>query len=372
MRALALLDTLPATDLARQFHPDLSPLGWHFGHSATVEAYWLHEVVLHRPIAPAWKELYFPEFSSKTQRGARLPVRAELAAFCRARYAEHDALLDAWETQAPPHALLANDYLLHFLIQHHAQHYEIMQQILTQRALATPHTFRVTDPLVAQAPIEDTVEIAGGEARIGDDGAVECYDNELRCHAVALKPYALAKRAVTNAQYLGFIEARGYEQAAHWSPAAWAWLHARPCRAPDAWRQDPAGHWYTVGVDGAQALIPDAPVNGISWYEAAAFAHYAGARLPHETEWEHARALRAFAWDAIGAWEWCANAFYPYPGFRAFPYDGYSTPWFDGDHYVLRGAGIYTDECIKRRTFRNFYAPDKRHIFAGLRLAYTP
>ncbi len=376
-RLLNTLDAVPAADLQRQFHPALSPIGWHMGHSAVIEAYWLHEVVLNRPIASDWKAFYFPEFSPKAARGARLPSKEALKTFCRERYAEHDALLTQWSAHAPTHPLLERDYLLHFLIQHHAQHAEIVQQILTERALQQSGNFTVTTPLAPRTPQPLRQHFHGGVVEIGDAGAVECYDNELRQHTVTLAPFAMARHAVSNAEYLGFMNANGYDTRAYWSDAGWQWRGSHNQTAPNAWRRDARGHWYEVGADGAYALDAATPVNGVSYFEAEAYARYValthidGARLPQEAEWEHALRQGAFAWGDIGAWEWCDNAFYPYPGFRAFPYDGYSTPWFDGSHRALRGASRATAECIKRPTFRNFYTPEKRHVFAGVRLAYT-
>ena len=108
---------------------------------------------------------------------------------------------------------------------------------------------------------------------------------------------------------------------------------------------------------------------GISFHEAQAFSHWARARLPHEHEWE--AAVKSEQLHNTGqVWEWCANTFHPYQGFSAFPYDEYSKPWFDDNHYVLRGASRHTRPEIRRASFRNFFNPDKRHIFAGLRLVF--
>ena len=110
-------------------------------------------------------------------------------------------------------------------------------------------------------------------------------------------------------------------------------------------------------------------MHGLSRFEAAAFARWAGGALPHEYQWEVAR--RRGVLDGVGAaWEWCANAFHPYPGFRAYPYREYSAPWYDGRHFALRGGGRYTEPEIKRASFRNYYTADCRHIFAGVRLLY--
>ncbi|HKJ09285.1 MAG TPA: SUMF1/EgtB/PvdO family nonheme iron enzyme, partial [Gammaproteobacteria bacterium] len=111
------------------------------------------------------------------------------------------------------------------------------------------------------------------------------------------------------------------------------------------------------------------PVLGINHHEASAYAAWAGAQLPHEYQWE--AACRLGLLEHTGrAWEWCANTFHPYEGFESFPYREYSTPWLGGDHYTLKGGSLHTRPPVKRASFRNFYEPDKRHIFAGLRLVY--
>ena len=138
---------------------------------------------------------------------------------------------------------------------------------------------------------------------------------------------------------------------------------------PDHWRRNPAGHWYGIGNRGPYALTGDDILHGISRFEAVAFATWAGGRLPHEHQWEVACRLQRL--EQTGrAWEWCDNSFYPYAGFKPFPYEEYSTPWFDGQHYSLRGGSLHTRPAIKRPGFRNFYQPQMRHIFAGLRLVF--
>ena len=365
---VALIADWPAADWRRTFHPDLSPAGWHIGHMATVEAFWIRERLLGESLPSAWKALYFPEQIAKSARAAALPDKAEIVAFAQATHAENVvALTRARENQA----LLTDNYLLHFLIQHHAQHRETLAQVARQRALSLVDggTARfVATPLAPVAARAPDIAFAATEFHAGAAPGPLPYDNELPAHRVALRAFALARKPVTNAEYFGFMQAGGYDATRLWSRAGAAWRARVAAHAPQPWRRDDAGHWYQVGIAGAMDLGADAPVEGLSYYEAQAFARYADARQPHEHEWEYAR-RHASQLVSGHVWEWCANAFYPYPGFRAFPYDGYSTPWFDGCHFVLRGGSVFTAACVARPTFRNFFTADQRHMFAGLRLA---
>jgi iron(II)-dependent oxidoreductase len=212
------------------------------------------------------------------------------------------------------------------------------------------------------------VSLAAATYAIGAD-ADDAYDNERPRHEVTLDTAQVARYPVTNAEFLAFLHDGGYRRRECWSDAGWYWRERHGIEAPGLWRRDDAGRVHEITHAGPRALSGDSPVTGLSWWEAEAFARWAGARLPHEYEWEALARTGALA--GVGrVWEWCANPLHPYPGFRAFPYDGYSMPWFDGNHYVLRGGSEATHDTVRRVTFRNFHEPDKRHVFAGLRLAW--
>lgn len=355
-------------DLRRPFHPDLSPVGWHIGHTAVAESYWIREALLRQPIPERWKAQYFAERSAKRARARRLPPAATLLAWAHALHEENLALLRG-RVPDTDHPLLKEDFLPRFLAQHSAQHREIVQQVRHQRRLARARASALARACTGCAPRLPDRGVAGAIAMIGADAAPGAYDNERPAHACPLQPYAIASQPVSNEEYLGFIEAGGYTDARYWSEAGWRWRRENGCAAPLGWRQDARGRWYVIEPEGANALAPAQAVSGISYYEAQAFARYAGCRLPTEHEWEHALRIGVVRSASVATWEWCANRFYPYPGFRAFPYEGYSTPWFDGRHIVLRGASRYTAACVRRISFRNFHTPEKRHVFAGLRLA---
>ena len=366
----ALVESLDDDSQRQQYHSELSPLGWHLGHCTYTECYWLQEVVLGDSgyTAPV-KTLYTPALTAKPERGKLLPRLDDLLQWVQGMQAMNQDLFTATSPALTEHPLMQDDYLLHFLIQHYSQHYESMLSALTQRALLedTP-VFRVTAPFKAQQPIIDNITIQPGHYKVGGR-APAAYDNELPAQKVILGPYSIARKPISNSEYLAFMKAGGYNTQSLWSDAGWQWRSQLKASCPDHWRQDEAGHWYGMGVRGAYELDGTDVVHSISHHEACACANWAGGRLPHEHQWEVACRLR-FLEQTGRAWEWCQNPFYPYEGFQAFPYEGYSLPSFDKGHYTLRGGSFHTRPAIKRPSFRNFHEPFKRHIFAGLRLVY--
>ncbi|MHB1515206.1 MAG: SUMF1/EgtB/PvdO family nonheme iron enzyme [Acidiferrobacteraceae bacterium] len=351
--------------LTTQYHPDLSPMGWHIGHTAVVEAYWVCEVVGRSPLPDDVKRLYFPETSPRNDRGAQLPSPGRLFSFCD--QLQTDVQRRAHSLSVHDHKLLRDDYLWHFLNQHHWQHVEIMQQVRHQRALREHTPREVSSRAHTRAPCLPTIRVPGSRLNVGSADA-NAFDNECPPHVPTLTAFLVSARPATNAEYLRFIHAGGYDTPAYWDPEGWAWRLKKNVRTPLHWRRTGNGTFYTVEIGGPAPLAEDLPVSGLSRYEATAFARYAGCRLPHEHEWE--RAARLGLLEETGkVWEWCANTLYAYPGFQPFPYERYSLPWLDGRHYVLRGGSVHTDACLRRPSFRNFYTADKRHVFAGVRLA---
>lgn len=351
-----------------QFHPALSPLGWHLRHCAFIEALWIREVAQgDASLTAPLHDLYLPWRAPKEMRGGQLLARDALLEWTRGVMAENldrlAILLDDDGAGAP----LDGGYIADFLIDHHAQHIETVAMVLTERALA-----RGTGGLMATTPAATRPDpawrrVAAGTFRIGRDGGFG-FDNESPALRAALPEFSIAAQTVTNAEYLAFMADGGYETPAWWRVSGWAWRKDTDASHPHHWRTGANGAWIAFGPDGPAALDGGTAVHGLSRFEAGAFARWAGARLPHEYEWEAARRLGLL--DGVGgAWEWCANPFHPYPGFQAFPYREYSAPWYDGRHFVLRGGGAHTEAEIKRPAFRNFYTAKCRHIFAGLRLA---
>ena len=353
-----------------QFHPDLSPIGWHLGHCMFMENFWLHEIVGQDDrLTGKLHPLYFSEHYSKSRRGKKLPKLKQLLQQIQQQQDDNDILLMQMKPPFSEHALFKQEFLQNFLIQHYARHYENMQMVLNQIALQKeyrtyqPKTVLTAIPLSTQA-----IHIAAGEHEVGGVFPLTC-DNELPRHTRTLDDFSIASHPVSNAEYLRFIEDGGYNNHALWCQEGWLWRCTAGTFYPEHWRRNSANQWYGIKHQGPFDLEPDAPVYGLNYYEASAFARWSNARLPHEHEWEVA--VRAGKLHHTGQiWEWCGNHFFPYEGFRAFPHEAYSAPCFDNKHYVLRGASRHTRPEIRRASFRNFYQADKRHVFAGFRLVF--
>ncbi|HEY5703570.1 MAG TPA: SUMF1/EgtB/PvdO family nonheme iron enzyme [Gammaproteobacteria bacterium] len=366
---ISLLESMDDT-FDQQPHPDLSPPGWHLGHCVFTENYWIREQLLKQEASETeLVNLYNPQFSEKTKRGKQIPSLDKLLAWVFQSQHANLELLKTLDGRALDRSLNRDNYLLHFLIQHYAQHYETLQLAGLQQVSLQEFHYTSTNHLQSQTLTPLTMKLPAGTCKIGADLPWRPYDNEYPAHRVTLAEASVSRLPVSNSQYLAFMETGGYRNSCWWDERGWQWRQSRNPQAPEYWRQDESGHWYVITRQGPAELEPESPVHGINWYEARAFARWAGGRLPHEHEWECACRLGLLE-NTGEVWEWCDNAFFPYPGFRPYPYDGYSLPYFDGEHYVLKGGSRLTQAEIKRPSFRNYYEAEKRFLYAGLRLVF--
>ncbi len=260
---LALAEEADETTLRTQYHPDLSPLGWHLGHCVYTDCLWLHEKIrgddsVTAPIA----DLYTPPRVPKHQRGALLPTRDALLTWARELQQFNLHYLRNLRPEWRQHALLQDDYLIHFLVQHNSQHYETMVMVLTQKALSefTPQN-STGQPLDAAQPGGERIEIPAGHYRIGGDQPVAC-DNEIPPQRAELGPFAISRYPVSNAEYLAFIEDGGYQRRELWEAEGWDWRERQGIEHPDHWRRVDGG-WHAVGMRGAYQLAAEEPVFGI-------------------------------------------------------------------------------------------------------------
>lgn len=407
---LDLFEGMDAATFCRQAHPDFSPVGWHLGHIAFIEELWiLRHFAQRSPQFPQYHRLLAADGLPKAER-ANLPQLPEILAYLHTIREQVLTYLD----QAPIDQQIR---LWRWLLQHESQHNEtitLILQLLRWRGDSRPwaiapasenldspltHPFGTQAGLKSSNPNTPMIRINEGYFEQGNTSS-DALDNERMTHPVYLDTYWIDRYPVTCAQYKTFMESGGYQTAAWWSSAGWLWLQQNPVSKPLYWSDDPA--WA------------DHPVCGVSFYEAEAYANFAGKRLPTEAEWEKAAAWhpeleqrRTYPWgemiptsrhcnhdhwvghttpvaayplgqsaygceDLLGnVWEWTASWFRPYEGFKPYPYTGYSQTYFDDQHRVMRGGSWATRPWALRCAFRNWYHPHVRQVLVGFRCART-
>jgi len=368
-----LAAALTLEDQCVQSMPDASPAKWHRAHTT----WFFEEFVLrpHRPdyvpFDPAFRFLfnsYYETVGERHPRPARglitRPGAEEVGAYRRHVDDAMARLLTEREQDVAG--------LVELGLQHEQQHQELLVTDMMHAFAQSPPVPAVLpgwrEPVVAAGPVR-FVELPGGIVAVGHNGAGFAFDNEAPCHEALLRPYRLADRLVRNVDWLAFIEDGGYRTAGLWMSDGWSIVQAEGCQAPMYWRDGEAG-WQQVGPGGLAPLEPAAPVRHISWYEADAFARWAGARLPTEFELEAAAGHDAVHELQGHAWQWTGSAYLPYPGFR--PVEGAIGEYngkFMINQMVLRGGSLATPPGHARPTYRNFFPAGTRWQFTGLRLA---
>jgi len=384
--SLALSTSLSAEDQCIQSMPDASPTKWHLAHTS-----WFFEAVVLAPHAPGYRAFdprfallfnsYYESLGPRHPRPQRgLLTRPALEAVHA--YRQHvDGAVQRWIAEADEPAWAAAAPLLELGLQHEQQHQELIATDILHAFWCNPllpawqpQEARGLRLAASTAPLR-WLAVPGGTVEVGHGGAGFAFDNETPRHSVLLQPYEIAGRLVTCGEYALFMADGGYRQPGLWLSDGWALVQAQGWQCPAYWispddPRAPADGWQVFGPAGVRPLDAAAPVTHLSFYEGAAYAQWAGARLPTEFEWEAAYGTPGLEQMTGHAWQWTRSSYDPYPGFK--PLGGAVSEYngkFMVGQIVLRGSSAYTPAGHSRPTYRNFFPPHARWQCTGLRLA---
>lgn len=383
---------LSPEDQTPQSMTEASPVKWHRAHTT----WFFEEFVLgadpaYRPRHPAFRFLFNSYYEAVGARHPRpdrglvtRPGVAEVAAYRRDVEEQVDAALEAGRLDDDRLALVELG------CHHEQQHQELLlmdlKHLLSRNIVQPVYVERAPDEHPEPEPVTWT-HVPGGVTEIGHDGTGFAYDNEGPRHRVWLEDVELASRQVTNGEWMEFIADGGYTRPELWLSDGWGALQGSDRRAPGYWQQEDDGAWTTFTLSGRRPVVAAEPVCHVSFFEADAFARWAGCRLPTEQEWEAWATSRPHVDGPLldpdrchpvpasdvtlgGVWEWTSSAYLPYPGFA--PVEGAVGEYngkFMNDQHVLRGASAITPPGHQRTTYRNFYPASATWPFAGVRLA---
>lgn len=417
-RTFELVAPLDEHALTTQHVSIMSPIVWDLGHIANFEEQWIRRAFdpqVRRDDGERRRDHLYDAVAHPRAARGDLPLLRRTESLSYLDEVRSLTLRTIRAADYPAHdPLRAGGFVAAMLAQHEAQHGEtILQtiQLIDDLVYEPPRRENAPGPLAA-IDAERSVLVPAGPFLMGTDDRLLAYDNERPAHEVWLDAFRIDVCPVTNARFLAFITAGGYARRELWDDDGWRWLRDARVAHPAQWRRQDDGTWCELAFGRRVPLALDQPVIHVSWYEAAAFARWAGKRLPTEAEWEKAAAWdlergtarrhpwgdaapttelanldqRTFGPAAIGAyprgvsfygcqqmlgdvWEWTASELAPYPGFQAFPYREYTEVHFGRGYRVLRGGSWATQPIVARNTFRNWDLPQRRQIFAGFRCA---
>jgi ergothioneine biosynthesis protein EgtB len=405
----ALCVGLEPEDCVVQSMPDVSPTKWHLAHTT-----WFFETFILKKFVPGYRaeipeyaylfNSYYNAAGDMHRRDLRGLISRPTVSQAQRYRASVDSHIDDLLSNPDESLLDEIEPILVLGIYHEQQHQELLitdiKHVLAQNPLYP--VFRQRNRDVAAKKITPTrfIDFEETVTAIGHDGDGFAYDNEGPRHQALVPAFSLATRPVTNGEYIAFIEDNGYSRPEFWLSLGWMTVNEQRWNAPLYWTKRD-GAWWNFTLSGLRRVDQSEPVTHVSYFEADAYANWAGARLPTEFEWERVAlscpvegnfvetelfhpvaALFAVSADKPGkglhqifgdVWEWTRSAYSPYPGYRAAPgalgeYNGK----FMCNQYVLRGGSCATSRSHIRRTYRNFFQPEKRWQFTGIRLARDP
>jgi len=409
-RTMALIDGLSQAQLKGPLLATVNPLLWEIGHAAYFYEYWILRHHMNRPLIREDADRLYDSIAiaHDDRWDLHLPALPQTLAYIETIEDEVKAVLSAGDD-------VQRDYLVQYAVFHHDMHNEAYTYTRQTLNYPAPNIGRAEHCILDAGGLSGDAGIPGGAFMLGaahQDGFV--FDNEKWAHNIEIEAFQIARAAVSNGDYLKFVQADGYSKQAYWDDEGWQWRKQVDLHHPVYWRHDAEG-WKMKKFDQWQALPLHAALIHVSWHEAQAYCCWAGRRLPTEAEWEVAAAAepsadgktlaatkRHFPWGyeaprpdqanldgyALGTvdvaahaagdsafgcrqmignvWEWTQDTFAPYPGFVPDMYQDYSQPLF-GITKVLRGGAWPTRARMIRNTWRTYYGPDRNDVFAGFR-----